>query len=182
MTLNNEKSADTIDATYTVLNLGDPILTRANLGRPNTFFPNRSSGQEDNENVLSGDWNLLKGWKPTVVEKLNIFRNLPDNWDGYGGQRLNSRADSNIQRFLRFLDDMAPEHQVLLPEPDIIPGSGGGVQFEWSFNHRELEIEFSESGQIGSLKIDADNSMEESSFNIEELRKVDGLLNWLRGQ
>jgi hypothetical protein len=115
-------------------------------------------------------------WLYKAFEKLEAFRELPDNWDGYGGQRLDDQVYLRVRKFLARFGNW------ILPEPEIFPGSGGGVQFEWSVKKRELEIEFSESGKICTLTVEADNPVEESSFNIEELWKVEGLLTWLRGQ
>ncbi len=116
------------------------------------------------------------GWLFKSLEKLEAFRELPDNWDGYGGKRLDHRVYLNARKFLARVGNW------ILPEPDVFPGSGGGIQFEWSFNQRELEIEFSESGKVCTLTVEADNPVEESSFNIEELWRVDGLLTWLKGR
>jgi hypothetical protein len=133
----------------------------------------------DNEPAQEPDPSLPKdpiGWLRKAMEKLEAFRELPDNWDGYGGQRLDDQVYLRVRKFLARFGNW------ILPEPDIFPGSGGGVQFEWSFKERELEIEFSEAGKICTLTVEADNPVEENSFNIEELWIVDGLLTWLRGQ
>lgn len=133
----------------------------------------------DNESSQEPDPSLPEdpiGWLRKAMDKLEAFRKLPDNWDGYGGQRLDDQVYLRVRKFLARFGNW------ILPEPDIFPGSGGGIQFEWSFNQRELEIEFSESGKVCTLTVEADNPVEESSFNIEELWRVDGLLTWLRGR
>jgi len=67
-----------------------------------------------------------------------------------------------------------------LPEPKVVPTSSGGIQLEWYLGKRELEIEFTPTGQIEYLRSDNERN-EEKEDVIKDLDDLRCLLAWLIG-
>lgn len=112
-------------------------------------------------------------WLIDTKNKLNEIGKLAKNWDGYGSPPLCTELYKNAVNFLFSLEDDK------LPVPYTSPISGGGVQFEWHFSGRELEIEFMESQTIGFLKVHEDDSFEEGEFAPNQYDKARQLIHWL---
>jgi len=66
------------------------------------------------------------------------------------------------------------------PRPRVTPVSGGGIQFDWSFGQRELEIEFLPDGKIRYMYApDWDAEGTESTVEGLTISEVGRLLEWL---
>jgi hypothetical protein len=76
------------------------------------------------------------------IESLNNLRNLEPNWDTYGAPAIAPESIDTAIRLARFLPDHA------MPEPSVVPTSGGGVQLEWHQGGFDIEVEFLPSGEI----------------------------------
>jgi len=63
--------------------------------------------------------------------------------------------------------------------PRVIPVSGGGVQLEWSFGVREIEIEVDDDGLVEYLKTERGRPIEESQIGLADLTGIRSLLMWL---
>ena len=102
---------------------------------------------------------------------------MPDDWDSYGSPRLSDGSYRIAYNFLYDLLDISifPE----FPKPFIVPASGGGVQFEWQSDGRELELDFSDPDQIEFLKVYEDSSTEEGRISSERQISCLNLLKWL---
>ena len=99
---------------------------------------------------------------------------LHDNWDSYGSPPLDTVLYENAKSFLyRLIQD------VDIPEPSVGPVSGGGVQLEWQYESRELEIEFSEPDSVEYLQVFADREMKEGSIECRNFIFMKELINWL---
>jgi len=99
---------------------------------------------------------------------------LPDRWDAYGSPALDPKVYQNALRFLEFL-----KYEEQVPTVFVIPVSGGGVQLEWQFKGRELEVEFSQLDTVGYLKVFKNKSMEEGEFPPENSDVARNLIQWL---
>lgn len=129
--------------------------------------------QVSDTSVSKYDFELMG--KSEILKQLNIINNLPDNWDSYGSPKLERGLFVNARQFVRFLDSLFIDSA-----PDVVPISGGGVQFEWQYGGRELEIEFSTNSIIEYLKVDEDENMEENLFSIEQMTdEIPKLFSWL---
>ena len=113
-------------------------------------------------------------WQTALVEKISSYRSLPQNWNSYGSPPPSPTA---IQKAIWFVISLLDEKQ---PRPRVTPVSGGGVQFEWSFGERQIEIEFLRDGRIEHLLADTKTN-EETQGHFDRPSRVDigRLLSWL---
>ncbi len=110
-----------------------------------------------------------------ALSQLNAIAQLADDWDSYGSPRLSEELYSSAKKLVDLIQDA-----FVSQAPDVVPVSGGGVQFEWQYGGCELEIEFSSPFEVAYLKVFEDESMEEGVFSIEEMEtEVRKLLSWL---
>jgi hypothetical protein len=113
-------------------------------------------------------------WLTSALADVARIADLPHNWDGYGSAPLGVKEREHVTKLLSSIDNAD------LPAPNIVPVSGGGIQLEWQYHGRELELEI----VVGSedlifLKVYPDGMMEENSYPIFDLDKTKELLNWL---
>ena len=80
-------------------------------------------------------------WFMSVFNRLHKFTALEENWDGYGGHRINSAA---IMETFRTLYRVARGG----PKPFVVPVNDGGIQIEWYCGDTEIEVEISASGRV----------------------------------
>src|SRR6267143_1859591 len=86
-------------------------------------------------------------WRREAIQKAIGLTNLQPNWDSYGSHAP-SRAV--IQTAIHFLRNVAGEN---LPTPLVVPISGGGLHFEWTIDHRELEVAIDPKGSLEMLRV-----------------------------
>lgn len=111
-------------------------------------------------------------WYSSALRALNSIRGLDPGWDGSGTPRIDRRL---LRDALIVLGDL--QHP-MVPEPDIVPTLAGGVQLEWSYRGRELEIEFREPGQIGVLRVASNGEMDEQWIAPEQ-KVIRAYIGWL---
>jgi hypothetical protein len=99
---------------------------------------------------------------------------MKPNWDSYGSPPPSLALVKGVVRWLRLAE------KETLPEPEVVPASAGGIQLEWYLGKRELEIEFTATGQIEYLRSDNERQEEKEDVikNLDDLRS---LLGWLIG-
>lgn len=149
----------------------------------------RGSEEFETDNLLGRSKNIIARVSDSSVSKydfevmgrsealkqLNIIYNLPSNWDSYGSPSLSRELFETALKFVKYI-----KGSFLESEPDVVPVSGGGVQFEWQFGGRELEIEFSNKSMVEYLKVYEDESMEEDAFDVEKMsEEFPKLFSWL---
>lgn len=113
-------------------------------------------------------------WLIKTTGDLDQLTNLPDNWDSYNSPSISSRLLMNAKNFLSSL-----EFENISP-PRVVPISGGGIQFEWQYGNRELEVEFVEDNIVGYLKVVNDQPTGEGQFSISDYDSGRLLTKWLR--
>lgn len=113
-------------------------------------------------------------WQTALVEKISGYRSLPQNWNSYGSAPPSSLA---IQEAIWFVTSMLDEKK---PRPRVTPVSGGGIQFDWSFGERQIEIEFLHDGTIEYLLADTKTN-DETPGRFDKPSRIDigRLLSWL---
>jgi len=72
---------------------------------------------------------------------------LPPNWDTYGSPSIHRRALEAARRLLRIGEAEG------LPEPHIVPISGGGLQLEWYTPTHGLELVIHANGEFEYLLV-----------------------------
>jgi hypothetical protein len=109
-------------------------------------------------------------WQTSLVEKISSYRSLPQNWNSYGSPPPSPAA---IQGAIWFITSMLDEKK---PRPRVTPVSGGGIQFEWAFGERQIEIEFLRDGTIADTKA---NDETPGRFDRPSRIDIGRLLSWL---
>jgi hypothetical protein len=79
----------------------------------------------------------------TALEQLEAMRQLPENWDGYGGAASRPELIDAALHFLR-------GHAAASPPPFVTPTRVGGVLLEWEQGPHQLEVEI-DSPEGGSF-------------------------------
>lgn len=113
-------------------------------------------------------------WQTSVAEKISSYRSLPQNWNSYGSPPPSAMAR---QKAILFITTLLDEKQ---PRPRVTPVSGGGIQFEWSFGDRQVEIEFLHDGTIEYLLADTKTDDETTGvFDKPSRADITRILSWL---
>ena len=113
-------------------------------------------------------------WQTSIAEKISSYRSLPQNWNSYGSLPPSAIAR---QKAIWFITALLDEKQ---PRPRVTPVSGGGIQFEWSFGERQVEIEFLHDGTIECLLADSKTDDETTGvFDKPSQADIARVLSWL---
>ncbi|KAA6463359.1 hypothetical protein DYQ86_08640 [Acidobacteria bacterium AB60] len=78
----------------------------------------------------------LPGWIAPTAKALSGLLNLSENWDSYGGARI---QEAIVVRALILLTQILGINS---PAPSVVPLSDGGIQLEWHRKQQDLEIVF----------------------------------------
>jgi hypothetical protein len=119
---------------------------------------------------------LESNWRGGALEKLSTFKLLAPNWNSYGSLPPSEKAIKSAASFLMMMRDEN------LPRPRVIPIAGGGIQFEWNYGERELEIEFRPDGTLEYLWV-PDRKSEGTEVLLPTIssREIESLMSWLTG-
>ena len=112
-------------------------------------------------------------WQLRVLGSVLRLRNLPQSWDTYGSPRLQYGAQESAADLIALLALDEP------PLPHVSPVPGGGVQFEWEFRNRALEIEILADGTMEFLAVAEDGFMTEGPLAYTHTQ-VPRLIRWLK--
>ncbi|MFQ5853059.1 MAG: hypothetical protein ACE5JU_21070 [Candidatus Binatia bacterium] len=145
---------------------------------------NASSGlgkipQEDQYVFTEAQWSRvipvpnLSRWQVEGIKRLVGTMSLPADWDSYGGP---PPGDSVVSAAIELL--MGLDLDYFLP-PRVVPVSGGGVQLEWNFGPRELELHVLEDGSVEYLRTEDGNVLDEGTARAVDFPRVRSLLAWL---
>jgi len=89
-------------------------------------------------------------WYLDSMETVRRLGNMGEGWDGYGSPSIPVRTTIAANYIL----SLVSQHQV--NSPHIAPVPGGGIQLEWDYDNRALEIEIHPSGEINFLIAEGD--------------------------
>ncbi len=113
-------------------------------------------------------------WLSNALEDVAGIAALPPDWDGHRSPQLGENERECA------VDILASINYETLPAPAIVPVSGGGIQLEWQYAGRELELEIvAGSKSLLFLKVDKDETAEEGCYPIADRNKTQELLHWL---
>jgi hypothetical protein len=76
----------------------------------------------------------------TVIEQLELMRDLPENWDGYSAAPPRPGPIDAAIAFVRHCTT-----RLALPAPYVAPTRAGGVLLEWEQGPHQLEVEFDDA-------------------------------------
>lgn len=99
-------------------------------------------------------FNNLKGimtYKNDNYEKLNEFRKLVKDWNGYEAEPINPEVIKTARDIVR---TMPPEAQ-----PEVFPLASGNIQLEWEKNGKYLEITLESNGEQRHKVVYGDSDM-----------------------
>lgn len=113
-------------------------------------------------------------WLRRAQQKLKELSELRDNWDSYGSRPIQQKASETAAKLL------TETAKVRLPEPQIFPVPGGGLQLEWDNAKGELELEILPDGEIGFLIVDKENEMLEGRLSPNWSDEIYRLAQWFQ--
>src|SRR5436309_12905370 len=84
-------------------------------------------------------------WYLNSLDTVKRLGNLAENWYGFGSPSLPVRVTIATGYLLSLVSQL-----ILLP-PHIAPVPGGGLQLEWEYDKRSLELEVHPTGEMEFL-------------------------------
>lgn len=118
--------------------------------------------------------NTLSEWKIATIRGLLGLLSRRPNWDSYGSCPPSQNAVSiGVQLILSVEIESFVAAQV-------VPVGGGGVQLEWSFGSRGLEIEINSDGSIEFLRVESGRAVEEGQISVGNIAGLRALLLWVQ--
>jgi hypothetical protein len=84
-------------------------------------------------------------WYFDSLDTVRRLGNMGEGWDGYGSPSVPVKTTIETSYILSLIS----EYKV--NSPHIAPVPGGGLQLEWDYENRALEIEIHPSGEINFL-------------------------------
>lgn len=82
-----------------------------------------------------------------ILKKIDSFKDLKENWDSYGSEKIKSTA---IRLASHFVNQCSKNGLVV---EFVVPMSSGNIQMEWGNN---LELEIYSNGNVGLCLFDDD--------------------------
>lgn len=80
---------------------------------------------------------------PKLIQRLDSFADLSENWDGYGGLPSSDQTRAHTAELLLEIDELAEGR---LEDPFIAPMPDGGIELEWNLRSgAELMLDVSPS-------------------------------------
>ena len=111
-----------------------------------------------------------------ALETLSRLARLQPNWDSYGSRPLQERA---IEAAFYLLKLSAAAG---LPSPHIGPVSGGGLQFDWSTQGKDLELEVLPDGGLAWLRMEGGGTVTEGVLASSRDIGVQEQMRWFLGR
>ena len=111
-------------------------------------------------------------WLTHTVHRVEEIRSTGANWDSYGSPPLTAAAYEQTFAIISLLA------RARVPQPDLAPVSGGGLQFTWTLQDRSVELEVLPDGSIEVLKVLGPEHMVEGAVPQSE-GAILGQIAWL---
>ncbi len=116
---------------------------------------------------------LQPDWLIAAVNDLVEIGRLPENWNSYGSPALTEPAKRQAFDVALKLSRMG------VPEPQIAPVSGGGVQFTCNVGVQSLELEVLPDGAVDFLRVYDDDTMKEGRIKVGFADQLNQQVRWL---
>ncbi len=120
--------------------------------------------------------NNTSSWLRRAQQKLKELSELETNWNSYGSRPIQKPA---LEMAADLLQDTA---SFGLPEPQIFPVSGGGLQLEWENSKCELELGILPNGEIEFLITDQLGEMFERKISPSWSGEICRLATWFNNR
>lgn len=82
-----------------------------------------------------------------ALDRIESITLLPENWDGYGADQIDSSCIENTKHVL----SMLPNY---VPSPEIYPNPNGTITMDWGTNDKSLSIEIGNNNFSSFLETD----------------------------
>jgi len=112
-------------------------------------------------------------WFLSSVNTVMALSKLPPGWDSYGSEPVSGEASTQALRVLSLLSGQRST------TPHIGPVAGGGLQMEWTNDHRALELEVRPDGSVEFLRVYDDDRMEEGQIAPDRVDYLRQQVSWL---
>lgn len=143
------------------------------LDAVHNYMPQNSSTQWSSVSSVFEE-NL---WSRSARKKLEELSKLPENWNSYGSPAIDQKV---IEVTANLLSDLA---KLQMPEPEIFPVSGGGIQLEWENSNCGLELEILPNKSIEYLIIDNEGKMLEGQISqYNHIFEIACLTDWFTNE
>jgi hypothetical protein len=109
-------------------------------------------------------------WYLDSLDTVRRLGNMGEGWDGYGSPSISMRTTISASYILSLVS------QYKVNSPHVAPVPGGGIQLEWDYENRSLEIEIHPSGETNFLIADG----EEIVVKPLNEKVLSPLLTWIR--
>jgi len=127
----------------------------------------------DSGQLRLGDSSLC-AWE----QRLEGFRQLPDNWDSYGASRITDEAIEKGKSILAFMAAAGIAEELF-----VAPSPSGGIQIEWGSPGGEVELEIPPTGvpmTYYSVETTAEGRGRETEETVSQTDGLARLLNTMR--
>jgi hypothetical protein len=115
-------------------------------------------------------------WLHSAQQKISELAQLSENWDSYGSRPVQQPAIEQAADLVACLSKLD------LPDPQIFPVPGGGIQLELQEGQRELELEIMPDGSIEYLLVAEGGEMLEGSIPTSSRGDIYRLAYWLQSE
>lgn len=115
-------------------------------------------------------------WEGEAVGALLTLTSLPADWDGDGSPPPDARV---VEAALRFLGAVGELGLGPLPQPHVVPLSGGGVHFEWAVGARQLQVAIFPDAPADFLRVQGRAVVDQGLLSLTTWEQVPELFAWL---
>jgi hypothetical protein len=129
------------------------------------------------------DWSALQWTDVLPVSALSVqqkrlimqiaeLSKLPRDWDSYGSPPISTLATTVA---FGVVIGLGPD---FLSGVNVVPVSGGGIEFEWDVLNRNLEVEIDRTGTIEYLKSERSIPLAEGPIEDGSFSQLRSLITW----
>jgi len=119
----------------------------------------------------------LEAWLFSALSELSALEQLPEGWDGHHSPRISHSASLKARRLLSSLRTRT------LPQPAVMPMTGGGIGLNWEAGDRELQLTIYPDGEVLYLygKLNQGEPVQDGSLPENYQDELNRLGMWLIG-
>jgi hypothetical protein len=132
------------------------------------------------ESARREQWNAIvlvrTRWEGEAVRGLLKLTSLPTDWDGDGSPPPDARVVEAAIRFLAVVPELGLGH---LPQPHVVPLSGGGVHFEWAVGARQLQVAIFPDAPADFLRVQGRAVLDQGLLSLTAWEQIRALFAWL---
>ena len=105
-------------------------------------------------------------WLSEIVAEIGELGRLEENWDSYGGKRVDPCCIEAAVSLLRSVLDAATS------KPSVVPTSRGGIQLEWHRGGIDLEVEIESPPRMNVSFADEQEGVQEELTLTSNIRPL----------